>query len=96
MANNADSAHVGYYNNLGQALSEMGEADSAFFYFERSLQACRRYGNDRLFALHNSMASLIELMLFINMVLKFAGNRGILHFKFAGNRGFCYFKFAGN
>lgn len=35
MANNADSAHAGYYNNLGQALSEMGEEDSAFFYFER-------------------------------------------------------------
>lgn len=24
-----------YYNNLGQALSEMGEEDSAFFYFGR-------------------------------------------------------------
>ncbi len=35
MANNADFAYAGYYNNLGQALSEMGEEDSAFFYFER-------------------------------------------------------------
>lgn len=94
MANNADSAHAGYYNNLGQALSEMGEEDSAFFYFERSLQACRRRQRPSVCLVQFDGFAYIEFTLFI--VLEFAGNRGISHFKFAGNRGFCYFKFAGN
>lgn len=53
-----DSVSAGYYNNLGMALTELGETDSAIQCFRRSLYVCRRYGNDRLYALYNSMGSL--------------------------------------
>ena len=53
-----DSASAGYYNNLGQALADAGETDSALHYLHLSLGVCRRWGSDRLFALYNSLASL--------------------------------------
>lgn len=53
-----DSVSAGYYNNLGVVLAKMGEPDSAMCCFRRSLQVYRRYGNDRLYALYNSIASL--------------------------------------
>lgn len=66
-----DSVSAGYYNNLGLALAECGRNDSALHCFNKSLEICRRYNNDRLFALYNSMASLYKKSRKYNEALRY-------------------------
>jgi len=49
-----------YLNNLGYMEVLSGNIDSAFYFLNKSLQICKRFNNDKLHLITNSIASLYQ------------------------------------